>query len=138
MSGRVEVIQSMSQYAHRLVAIYQGLAMRHDIYAIGKAAHDKHLGRELLEVGDEATDAILAVRGAVAGAHDVDYSLLVEVGIALVEEHQWGIVAFLQALWIALVVHADRLDAIFQVVFQFHFSSLPCLVSVLQGVDELV
>lgn len=73
-----------------------------------------------------------------AGAHDVDYALLVEVGVALVEEHQRRVVAFLQSLGVAVVVHRDRLDAVTQVVFQLHLGPLACLVAGLQGLDELV
>ncbi len=118
----VEVVQAMSQYAHGFIAAGECLSMRHDVHAIGQAAHDQDTRRELLQVGDEAADEVFAVRSAVAGSHDVDDSLLVEVGVAFVEEHERGIIAILESLRIAVVVHRYRFDTISYVVFQFFFS----------------
>ena len=112
VSGRVEVVQAMCKYAHRLISLVEGLSMRQDIYSVCQTAHNEYLRTELPEVAHEAADEVLAIRSAVASAHDVDDSLLVEVGIALVEEHERRIVAFLQTLGIAVVIHTDGFYAI--------------------------
>ena len=134
----IEVIEAMSQYAHGFVAAGERLSVRHDVYAIGQAAHDEHTGGELLQVGDEAADEVFAVRGAVAGSDDVDDPLLVEVGVAFIEEHQRGVVAILESLGIAVVVHRYRLYAVSDVVFQFYFCAFARLVAVLEGVHKLI
>ena len=128
----------MCQHAHGFIAAGECLSMRHDIHAISQTAHNQNTRRELLQVGDEATDKVFAVRGAVAGSHDVDDSLLVQVGVAFIEEHKRRIIAILESLRITFIVHRYRFDAVSYIVFQFLFGAFSGVVAVLDNVHEFI
>ena len=132
MAGRIKFVQTMGQHAYGLIAVGQGLPMRMDIHAIGQATHDKHLWAKFLQFPDEAGDNLLPIDRAMASAHDINDPQLVEVGVSLVEQHQWGIVHISQTVGIVLVVQRQRRDAILHVVFEFHFRPFQRLVSILQ------
>ena len=134
----VEVVEAMSQNAHGFIAAGERLSMSHDIHTISQAAHYQDTRGELLQVGDKAADEVFAVRGAVAGSHDVDDSLLVEVGVAFIEEHERRIIAILESLRITFVVHRYRFYTISYVVFQFFFGAFSGLVAVLDSVHEFI
>ena len=73
-----------------------------------------------------------------AGSHDVDNALLVEISVAFVEEHEWGVITVFVSLRIAVIVHRYRFDTISYVVLQFYLGSLSSLVAVLDSVHEFI
>jgi len=134
----VEVVEAVSQNAHGFIAVGERLSMSHDIHTISQAAHYQDTRRQLLQIRNEAADKVFAVRSAVAGSHDVDDSLLVEVGVAFIEEHERRIIAILESLRITFIVHRYRFDTISYVVFQFFFGAFSGLVAVLDSVHEFI
>ena len=134
----VEVIQTVSQHAYGFVAVGECLAVRHDIHSVGKSAYDEHVGRELLQVGDEAADEVFAVRRAVAGSHDVDDALLVEVGVAFIEEDEGCVIAVFEALRIAVVVHRNGFYSVAYIVLQFFLSAFSGFFAVLDSAHEFI
>ena len=134
----IEVIQTVSQHAHGFIAAGECLAVRHDVHSVGKSAHDKHVRRELLQVGDEAADEVFAVRCAVAGSHDVDDALLVEIGVAFIEEDEGCVIAVFEALRIAVVVHRNGFYSVAYVVLQFFLSAFSGFFAVLDSAHEFI
>ena len=114
---------TVSQHAHGLVALLQGIAVGVDIDAVGQTANDEHLGAQRLQIFNEPTHEIVAIGRAVACAYDADDALLVEIGGATVEEHERCVAAFAQPLRVLRVGQGERFDAIALVVS--HLSLCP-------------
>ena len=98
----------MCQHAHSLKALLERLAVGTDVYAVSQSAHDEHARTQLSQVGDKAAYDVLSVDRAAARAHDVDDALLVEVGIALVVEHQRRVGAVVESLRIVAAAIAEH------------------------------
>ncbi len=111
MAWRIEVVQPVSQHAHSLVALRQSLAMGTDIDAIGKAAHHQHLRTKHAQLTHETPYQVLPVGRGSTRAHNADHTCLVQVGRALIVEHQRRVRTFCQPLRIVLVAHRQRSDA---------------------------
>ena len=107
MAWRIEIVESMSKYGHGLVSVLERLPVGVDVNTIGHSAHHEHMWAKLAQVGNELSDKFLSVDSAVASAHDVDYSLLIEVGVAFVEQKQGGVVALFESLRIVCIVQGN-------------------------------
>ena len=80
MARGIEVVKSVGQYAHRVVANAECCPVGTDVDTVGQSADDEYLGAKLVQARHETTDEILAVGGAMARAHDVDDASPVQVG----------------------------------------------------------
>ena len=107
--------------------------MRMDIHAVGHSTYDEHPWASSPQVVDELMDEILSVGGAMPCSHYIDHPLLVQVGRAFVEQHQWCIVALFESLRVATVVQGDGLNLMSQIIFPFRFCPFQCLPDILQS-----
>ncbi|CCZ11198.1 putative uncharacterized protein [Prevotella sp. CAG:1092] len=126
----------MSQYAYRLHACSQSVAMGTDIYTIGKSANYQRVGACYLQLFGKLLDDILAVGSSMASAYDTDYSFGVEVGIAHIIKHHRSIRTFSQALRIEWGTYGKRFDTIIQIPLQFALSPFPVALSILESFHQ--
>lgn len=86
MTRRIKVIESVGQYAHRLITLLKSVAMGTDVNTVSQSADDEDLRTPLLQPFYETAHEILAIDRAMTGTHDVDNALLVEVGCSFIEK----------------------------------------------------
>ena len=73
-----------------------------------------------------------------AGSYDVDDALLVEVGVAFIEEDEGCVIAILEALRIAVVVHRNGFYSVAYVVLQFFLCAFSGFFAVLDSAHEFI
>ena len=73
-----------------------------------------------------------------AGSYDVDDALLVEVGVAFIEEDERCVIAVFEALRIAVVVHRNGFYSVAYVVLQFFLSAFSGFFAVLDSAHEFI
>ena len=84
MAIGIDLVQPVSQDAHRRIAIGQCLPMGTDIDSIGQSADDEHLRTAVSQIGNEAPDQILPVTRHPTGTDDADDPGLIQVGITFI------------------------------------------------------
>ena len=126
----------MSQYADGVIADSEGLTVGADVDAVCQSADDEHVGTQLLQATDELTDEVLAVGGTAPRADDVDDATLVQVGIALIVEHDGCVRTFAQTGGIAFVVQRQGMDAVLGDELHLGGGALQGVVPVFHGFDE--
>ena len=90
-----------------------------DIHSIGQTAHHQSIGAQGMQVSHEGGTQVLAILCDVACAHHRYHMRCIEVCLPFVIEYDGSIGAFLQSLWISLIVDAYTLYAVSHVPLQF-------------------
>ena len=86
MTRRIKVIESVGQYAHRLITLLKSIAVGTDVNAVSQSTDDENLRTPLLQPFDETAHEVLAIDRAMTGTHNVDNALLVEIGSTFIEK----------------------------------------------------
>src|SRR5574344_2549607 len=136
MPGGLKRVQSMCQYTHGLVTIVQGLTVGTDVHAVSQSADDEHLRADAMQVVGKAADDVYAILGAEPGAYDIDDLLLIQVGCAAIVQYQRRIIALPEPRRIRLIVHAQRLNAMLEVILQLCFRPFHRFFGVVHRLDE--
>ena len=88
-----------------------------DVYSISQSAEDEHIGAKCFQFSDKRTDNILPIGGAVSCTDNIDNVSTVEVSIPEIIKKNRCIYALFEPLWIAFIIHRDRLNMMQLVVF---------------------
>ena len=97
LSGRltvavgIDMIQTVRQDTHRLIAVLQSLSMGMDIHTVCQSADNQHLRTLLPQIRDETADQILTVWRALPRPYDTDDLRLVQVAITYIIQDDGGI-----------------------------------------------
>ena len=130
--GRVDAVQAVSQYTHRVEPVGQRLAVGMDVDAVSQSAHYQHIGKQGAEFLHETLAEGFAVVGGIACAYDAQDVPAVQVGRAFIEQDERGIGTFAEAGRVGFVVFGQALNLVLLGKREFGFAQAEYL-RVLKG-----
>ena len=137
VDARIDVVEPVGQYAHRLKTVVEGLRMRTDVDAVGQSAEDEDLRTEVAEVADKGLDKVPSVVRTPPRANDVYGVARVEVGSSEIIQHQWCVGTLPQSLRIADIRYVDGGYIMFPVVLHLLLGTCQCDIGIGQTLNQI-
>ena len=93
---RIDAVEAVGQHADGVCAAVHGRAVRHDVHAVGEAAHNQHVRHEAFQFGAKLAAHQSPVFRDMARAHYRHDVLPVQIGVAFLVEQGRGVGAVAQ------------------------------------------
>ena len=136
MAVRIDLVKTMRQHSHCLVAIAQCLPVCTDIHTVGQTADHEYLWTHLSEIGHQPTDQVFAVLRTLTGAHDAYDSRLVQIRIASEIDDEGRIGTLTKALRVVVIHRCQGADLMLLHECQFKFCPFHRFAPVFQGFHQ--
>ena len=131
VSGRVEVVEAVGQYAYGLKPLFECIAMCSDVHTVSQSAHHEHtIAAYLAQTVDEVPHDILPVDSAMARTHDVDDAYLVEVCRPFIIKDERSVGAFGESLGVCVVTPAENSHPVLLCPLVFLFGTVDMRLAV--------
>ena len=136
MTGWIDLVESVRQHTHRLVAVLQSTTVCTDIDAISQTTDYQHIGNQSSEVTDKVVYQILTIGGAVACTYNINDMALIEVCRTFIIEHDGSIVTLSETLWIVIIIQTQGTDTTLLHKLHLGSSTLEGLIPILHRLTQ--
>ena len=136
MTVGVDLVQSMGQHPHCLIAIGQGLTMGIDIHTISQTTDYQHIGAMAFQVADEMAYQVLSIDCHLSRPHDTHYLRLVQVAIAFIIEYERGIGTFAEPLRIVVIAQYQASDTVLLHIVEFKICPFHRIIPILKSLHQ--